>query len=428
MHEIAWVIISFCVLCALGVPIFVVVGISTLVGLYLLDIPLTLLAQTGFTSLQPFPLLTIPLFVLAGQLMEKGGTAAPLIKVAQALIGAFKGSLSMVTIMACAFFGTLSGSGPATTVAIGSITIPPMVREGYPPRYAAAVAAAAGALGSMIPPSNLMIIYCLVADESIPRLFLAGFGPGLLTTFILILIASVIAKKRNYGCEGKRFELQVLFDAIWEAKWAFGTPAIIFGGIYGGIFTPTEAAAVAVFYAAFSGLFLYKKLTLKDIYMSLRATALMAGLLLLLTPTIAFGQLVAFLNIPKEVQYFFSAITQSPFIVMLLIGALYIFLGTFMESLAQIIIFTPVLLPVTKSLGIDPILFGVFTVATCEIGFLTPPVGANLNVASRLTTATFEEISVSVVPFLLAYILTMYIIVVFPNVALYIPNLFFGAR
>jgi C4-dicarboxylate transporter DctM subunit len=154
----------------------------------------------------------------------------------------------------------------------------------------------------------------------------------------------------------------------------------------------------------------------------------MAGLLLLLTPTIAFGQLVAFLNLPKEVQYFFSAITQSPFVVMLLIGALYIFLGTFMESLAQIIIFTPVLLPVTKSLGIDPVLFGVFTVATCEIGFLTPPVGANLNVASRLTTATFEEISVSVVPFLLAYILVMYLIVLFPNISLYIPNLFFGAR
>jgi C4-dicarboxylate transporter DctM subunit len=244
----------------------------------------------------------------------------------------------------------------------------------------------------------------------------------------LILTASVIAKKRNYGDEGKRFNLRVLFIAIWEAKWALGTPAIIFGGIYGGIFTPTEAAAVAVFYAAFSGLFLYKKLTLKDIYMSLRVTALMAGLLLLLTPTIAFGQLVAFLNLPKEVQYFFSAITQSPFVVMLLIGALYIFLGTFMESLAQIIIFTPVLLPVTKSLGIDPVLFGVFTVATCEIGFLTPPVGANLNVASRLTTATFEEISVSVVPFLLAYILVMYLIVLFPNISLYIPNLFFGLR
>ena len=188
-NEIFWVTLSFIVLCAIGVPVFVVVGISTLVGLYLLDIPLTLLAQTGFTSLQPFPLLTIPLFVLAGQLMEKGGTADPLIKVAQALIGAYKGSLSIVTILACAFFAALSGSGPATTVAIGSITIPPMVREGYSSSFSAAVAAAAGALGSMIPPSNLMIIYCLVADESIPRLFLAGFGPGLLITSSLIVTA-----------------------------------------------------------------------------------------------------------------------------------------------------------------------------------------------------------------------------------------------
>lgn len=427
-NEIFWVTLSFIVLCAIGVPVFVVVGISTLVGLYLLDIPLTLLAQTGFTSLQPFPLLTIPLFVLAGQLMEKGGTADPLIKVAQALIGAYKGSLSIVTILACAFFAALSGSGPATTVAIGSITIPPMEREGYSSSFSAAVAAAAGALGSMIPPSNLMIIYCLVADESIPRLFLAGFGPGLLITASLIVTAIIIAKRRNYGGGGQKFDPRLLFSAIWEAKWALGTPVIIFGGIYGGIFTPTEAAAVAVFYAVFSGLFLYGKLTAKDIYSSFRATALMAGLLLLLTPTIAFGQLIAFLNLPKEVQQVFSQITQNPLIVMFFIGALYIFLGTFMESLAQIIIFTPVLLPVVKSLGIDPILFGVFTVATCEIGFLTPPVGANLNVASRLTTATFEQISLSVLPFLASYIIVMFLIVVFPNLALWIPNFFFGAR
>ena len=228
--------------------------------------------------------------------------------------------------------------------------------------------------------------------------------------------------------EGEKFDPRLLFSAIWEAKWALGTPVLIFGGNYGGIFTPTEAAAVAVFYAVFSGLFLYGKLTAKDIYSSFRATALMAGLLLLLTPTIAFGQLIAFLNLPKEVQQVFSQITQNPLIVMFFIGALYIFLGTFMESLAQIIIFTPVLLPVVKSLGIDPILFGVFTVATCEIGFLTPPVGANLNVASRLTTGAFEQISLSVLPFLASYIMVMFLIVVFPNLALWIPNFFFGAR
>lgn len=426
MSEIFWVSAVFVILCALGVPVFVVVGLSTIVGLALLDIPLTLLAQTGFTSLQPFPLLTIPLFVLAGQLMEKGGTAEPLIKVAQAAIGACKGSLSIVTLIACAFFASLSGSGPATTVAIGSVTIPPMVREGYPPRFAAAVAAAGGALGSMIPPSNLMIIYCLIADQSIPRIFLAGFAPGLLIAFLLIVTAYVVVKTRNYGGDGQKFNPWVLFSALWNAKWAFGTPAIIFGGIYGGVFTPTEAAAVAVFYALFCGLFLYKKLTARDIYSCFRATALMSGLLLLLTPTIAFGQLIAFLNIPKDVQMFFMSITQNPYIVMFLIGLFYIFLGSFMESLAQIIIFTPVLLPLVKNLGVDPVLFGVFTVATCEIGFLTPPVGANLNVASRLTSATFEQIAVSVLPFLGAYIVVMYAMVFWPEISLFLPNMVFG--
>ena len=426
MSDISIVILVFVILTAIGVPLFAAVGLATALALILIDIPMTLLSQTAFTSLQPFPLLTIPLFVLAGRLMEVGGMANRLIEVARSLVGSYRGSLGLVTVVACMLFAALSGSGPATTAAIGSVTIPAMREEGYSARFAAAVAASGGALGSVIPPSNLLIIYGLVSETSIPRLFLAGIVPGLFVSAVLILVAYLVARRKGFGGSGAAFNWQAFRKAVWEGKWALGAPLLILGGIYGGIFTPTEAAGVAVFYALFVGLFLYRELTFAKVLESLRFTALIGGLLILLTPTLAFGQLTAFYDVPSELERMITAITDNPIVVMMLIGVFYIFVGTFMESLAQIILFTAVFLPVVETLGVDPVLFGVFTVMTCEIGFLTPPLGANLNIAAKITGISIEEVSLGAIPFIFAYIIGLLFLILLPEATLFLPNWFYG--
>jgi|TARA_R100001086_G_scaffold234099_1_gene156127 C4-dicarboxylate transporter DctM subunit len=420
------VLLAFLILTLIGAPLFVSVGLATVLAIFLIDIPYTLMAQTGYTSLTPFPLLTIPLFVLAGRLMEVGGMANRMIAIATRLVGAYRGSMGIVTVFACMLFAALSGSGPATTAAIGSVTVPAMKREGYDVPFAAGIAASAGALGSLIPPSNLLIIYGLVSETSIPRLFLAGVIPGILVTLLLVAVTFIISVRRGYGGTEARFTWRPFLNAMWDGKWAIGAPVLILGGIYGGIFTPTEAAAVAVFYALFVGLFVYRELTIKKVIDSLRFTALLTGILILLTPTLAFGQLTAFYDVPATIETAITSITSSPFLVLLLIGIFYIFIGTFMESIAQVILFTSVFLPLVTSLGVDPVLFGIFTVITCEIGFLTPPLGANLTVAARVSGVTMEKISVAVLPFIGAYIVGMIILILFPDLTLFLPNWFYG--
>lgn len=418
--------VAFVVLTIMGIPLFVSVGMTTLLALYLIDIPYTLMAQTGYSSLTPFPLLTIPLFVLAGRLMEVGGMATRMISIATNLVGAYRGSMGLVTVFACMLFAALSGSGPATTAAIGSVTVPAMKREGYDVPFAAAITASAGALGSLIPPSNLMIIYGLVSETSIPRLFLAGLIPGLLITILLMITTYIIARRRNYGGDGDPFSWGPFLKAAWDGKWSIGAPVLILGGIYGGAFTPTEAAGVAVFYSLFVGLFIYRELTFKKLIEALRFTALLTGILILITPTLAFGQLTAFYDVPSAVQEGITSITTNTFLVLMLIGIFYIFIGTFMESLAQIVLFTAVFLPLVTSLGVDPVLFGVFTVITCEIGFLTPPLGANLTVAARISGISIERISVAVLPFIVAYIVGLIILTLFPDLTLLLPNWAYG--
>ena len=426
MNELLILAVVFVVLTTMGVPLFASVGLTTALALFMIEIPYTLMAQTGYASLTPFPLLTIPLFVLAGRLMEVGGMANRMIAIATNLVGAYRGSMGLVSVFACMLFAALSGSGPATTAAIGSVTVPAMKRDGYDVPFASAIVASAGALGSLIPPSNLMIIYWLVSETSIPRLFLAGLLPGLMVTIFLMITTYIIARRRNYGGGGEPFAWAPFLRAAWDGKWSIGAPILILGGIYGGAFKPTEAAGVAVFYALFVGMFIYRELTIAKIVEALRFTALLTGILILLTPTLAFGQLTAFYDVPAAVQEGITSITTNPILVLLLIGVFYIFIGTFMESLAQIVLFTAVFLPLVTSLGVDPVLFGVFTVITCEIGFLTPPLGANLTVAARISGISIERISVAVLPFILAYIIGMIVLILVPDLTLFIPDYFYG--
>ncbi len=421
--------IVFVVTMAIGVPIPFAAGLATVAGLIIADIPMTLMAQAAWTAFEPFPLVTIPLFILAGQLMEQGGMSEKLVAIAQRLVGAYKGGLGLVTVVACMFFAALSGSGPATTAAIGSITIPAMQEEGYRSRFAGAIAAAAGALGSMIPPSNLLIIFALVTDVSIPRLFLAGILPGLILGVMLMVVVFALSVRHGYGGTGERFRWTPLLSALWDGKWAVMAPVIILGGIYAGIFTPSEAAAVAVAYGFFVGLFIYRGLTWAKLFHAFKFTAIVIGtVLFILGSTKAFGQLVTIFDIPDAVLGLFQGIAAYPWLVMLLIGIFYIIVGMWLESIPQIIIFTAVFFPLVTSLGIDPVVFGIFTVMTCEIGFLTPPIGVNLFVAARIAKVSIEDISVGVLPLLVPYILMIFLLVFWSDWVTWLPDLVYGPQ
>jgi C4-dicarboxylate transporter DctM subunit len=411
----------------IGMPIPFAAGIATIAGIIIADMPLTLMAQSAWTAFEPYTLVTIPLFVLAGQLMEHGGMSERLVSIANRLVGAYKGGMGLVTVVACMFFAALSGSGPATTAAIGSITIPAMKDDDYEPRFAGAIAAAAGALGVMIPPSNLLIIYALVTDVSIPRLFLAGLLPGIVLGLLLMLFVYVVSVRKGYGGQGDKFHWAPFLSAMWDGKWAIFAPILILGGIYIGIFTPSEAAGVAVFYALFVGLFIHKGLTFQKILHAFKFTAIILGsVLFILGSTKAFGQLVTLFDIPLMIVDLFEGLTNHTWMVLLLIGIFYMFVGMWLESIPQVIIFTAVFFPLVTSMGVDPVFFGIFTVLTCEIGFLTPPIGANLFVAARISRVSIEQISVGVMPLLIPYALIILVLCFFSGWVTFLPNLMYG--
>jgi C4-dicarboxylate transporter DctM subunit len=413
---------------AIGIPIPIAVAIATVVGYYIIDTPFVAIAQAMYTGVEPFPLLTVPLFVFADSLMERGGLAIRIVAIAQSMIGNYKGSLGLVAVLGCTFFAALSGSGPATTAAIGAVMIPAMIKDKYDPAFGGAIAASGGALGSLIPPSNLMIIFAIVADQSIPRMFLAGVIPGLIASAFLLLCTYIIARKRGYGGHtGVDFSWGRVGAACWDGKWAIGAPFIILGGIYMGVFTPTEAASVAVVYAFLVGQFIHGELTWKDIRYCLKTTAMISGAVLIIVgPTKAFGELMSLMDVPILIGEFLIGFTENQFVLIMVIAAILIITGMFLESIAQIILLTPLMLPIAVSIGIDPIVFGILMVIACEIGFLTPPVGANLFVAARLTNLDIGRISVAVIPFLFTYIGVIILIALFPDLVTFLPDLALG--
>jgi C4-dicarboxylate transporter DctM subunit len=411
----------------LGLPIPFAVAIGTVVGYVFLDFPFVAIAQAMYTGVEPFPLLTVPLFVFAGSLMEQGGMARRIVAMATSLIGNVTGSLGLVAVLGCTFFAALSGSGPATTAAIGAVMIPSMIKQRYDVAFGGAIAAAGGALGSLIPPSNLMIIYGIVAEQSIPRLFLAGFIPGVVASAMLMLCTYLIAKKRGYIGDGTEFSWGRVYDAFVAGKWALLAPIIILGGIYSGIFTPTEAASVAVVYALIIGHFAYRELTIEKIVACLKVTAMISGAVLIIVgPAKAFGELMSLMSVPDMIGESLSDVTENPFILLMIIAAILIITGMFLESIAQIILLTPLMLPIAVGLGIDPIVFGIVMIISCEVGFLTPPVGANLFVAARITNLGIDRISVAVIPFVFAYIFILVIIAALPDLVTWLPNLVYG--
>lgn len=416
--------IALVILLFLGVPIAFAIGAATMIGLWVGGIPTAYIGQGLFTSLDSFPSMAVPFFILAGALMETGGLSRRIINVSQAMLGHITGGLAIVTILSSAIFAAISGSSPATVAAIGSIMIPAMVQRGYKLDDAGAVSASGGGLGIIIPPSIPMIIYGITANVSIGDMFLAGFGPGLVIVVILSMTVFLIARKKGYKGSDEKFSYNHLLRAIWDAKWALLSPVIILGGIYSGKFTPTESAVIAVVYALLVGLFIYKELKLKDIPKTMISSAIMTGsVLVILATATSFGRLITMYQIPNMLADMITGISQNPYLILLLIGLLVLIVGTFMETLSIIIILVPLFLPVVTSLGIDPIHFGLIMVVGAEIGMLTPPVGVNLFVASGIANISLEKISKSMVPFLIAMIIALLFIILIPEISIFLPSL-----
>ena len=408
---VLWIVMAFCLI--VGCPIFVSLGVASTLALILTNIPMRIVALDMLKVMDMFPLLAVVGFIFAGALMEKGGMARQIVDVASLFVGRIRGGLGITTILGCLFFA-----------AMGSIMIPTMVRRGYSPEYAAGVCATGGTLGILIPPSNPMIIYGVVANTSIAGLFMAGFIPGFVLTSLMCITAYCIAKKRGYQGTNEKFSIVGLCKAIWDGKWALATPAIILGGIYWGVFTPTEAAEVGVLWTLFVGLFVYRKLTWKNISSALIRTSAFAGsATILVGVSMAFSRLLTLYHIPQTVGAFLGSISTDPTITLLLI-AFFIFLCGFVaDTLAMVVVLAPVFLPITNALGIHPIQLGILFVVCCETGFLTPPFGANLFITMKITDVKLEEVALRAFPYLLAMWLLIIVVAACPDFVMFLPRL-----
>ncbi|WP_078410328.1 TRAP transporter large permease [Priestia abyssalis] len=409
----------------LGVPIAIALGVSALFTIYYFTtLPLNIITQKAFTSLDSFPLMAIPFFMLAGILMGKGGVSKRLLNLATALVGWMMGGLAMVTVVSCMFFAAISGSGPATVAAIGSFMIPAMKAKNYGEGFAGAVSAAAGSIGVIIPPSIPFVLYGVVAGVSVGSMFLAGIIPGLLIGFLLMVVSFFIAKKNNYtAATTERFRFKDVAKATYDAKWALLIPVIILGGIYGGVFSPTEAAVVAVVYATVIGVFVYKELTWKDIYNSLvEAVLINASTMIIIGLSISFAYIMTLEQIPASIAEFITSLSDNKFVILLVINILLLVVGMFIDTISALVVLAPILLPIVTAVGVDPVHFGVILVANLAIGFITPPLGVNLFVASSVSKIPLERIIVGIIPFLLVMIFSLLVITYVPELSTWLPG------
>lgn len=381
---------SFIVLMLLSIPIGYAIGIATLVTLLATgsSLPLTLIVQNSITGVDSFSLMAIPFFMLAGNLMSTGGVARRLVEFFDTLIGWITGGLGIVTTLACMFFAAISGSAMATTSAIGGFMIPEMEERGYDRPFSASLAGAAGTIGVIIPPSIPFVIYAVVAGASISDLFIAGLIPGILMGVALITVCIITSKKMGYGVTAGRKAptLREVWDSFREAFWALLTPVIILGGIYGGIFIPTEAAVISVVYCVVISVFVYKELTLKGVYDALYTTINVNGMTTFMVGfSMAFAIYLTMNQIPQQVASAMLSITDNGIFLLILINIFLLVIGCLIDNIPATIILTPILLPVVESLGMSPITFGVMLTMNLAIGFVTPPYGINLFVASAIS-------------------------------------------
>jgi tripartite ATP-independent transporter DctM subunit len=415
----------FLFLLLMGVPIVFVLGISGSVSILQADLPLVLIPQRMFVGLNSFLLISVPLFILAGNLMDACGITSRIVDFSNMLIGRIRGGLSYVTLVAMDFSSGITGAGAADTAAIGSVMIPVMVKEGYSPEYAAGLTAVGATVGPIIPPSIAFVIYGAMTEVSIAHLFLAGFIPGFMFTLALMAVARYYAVKQNHPIRVIEITWRGFFRSFVEAIPALMMPLLILGGILTGVFTPTEAAGAGVFYSLVVGFLIYRELKLERLWPILKETAIMSGgIMLLVANASLFSWILTAEGIPQKVAEGIRYLTQNPYVVLFWINLLLLFMGCIMETLATIIILVPVLLPLIKSLGIDPLHFGVVMVVNLSIGLATPPVGVNLFVASSIAKIPLERISKSIWLFLVALLVPLALITYIPQITLWVPQLF----
>ena len=393
MTEVIVLFLLLAVLIVIGMPIGVSLGVATTVVLAsMTKLSLNILPQNAFTALDSFPLMAIPFFIIAGNLMKSGGIAKRLVDFFNELIGWVAGGLGMATTATCMFFAAISGSANATTSAVGSFMIPAMKEKHYNENFAAALCAAAGTIGVIIPPSVPFVVYAVIANVSIGDMFLAGILPGVLIGAVLMIMCFFVAKINHYGGSGMKFSPRRLLRTFLDSFWAIMTPVIILGGIYGGIFTPTEAAVVGIVYSLIVGFFIYRELTIKDLIQIFRDTAHSSGVILFtLGLAMSFAYFLTMQQIPAKIGAALAAVS-SPVITLLIINVILLVVGCFIDNFSAVAILAPIFVPIVKSFGMDPVHFGVMMTVNLAIGFVTPPYGVNLFVASAISNLRVEGI------------------------------------
>ena len=409
----------------LTVPVGFSLGAATLASiLYTKQLTFGFIAQNMVTAADSFPIMAIPFFVFAGELMGGGGISKRLLDVANVFFGRVTGGLAIVTVVVCMFFAAISGSGPATVAAVGGMVVPTMLKKGYDKKFVLALIAAAGSIGVIIPPSIPMVVYSVTTNSSVSKLFMAGFLPGILIGLALIGYAYYFAKSHGYQGDTEPFSWRRAGRESWDGKWALISPVIILGGIYGGIFTPTEAAAVSVIYSMIVGVFIYKELDLKGLLnVTKTACETTASILIVIGCAASFSKIITLARIPMMVATGLTSLTSNKIIILLLINLVLLLVGCFMETLCAIMILAPIFLPVITALGVNVTHFGIIMVVNLAIGFITPPLGVNLFVASRVGETSLDDVIKGIIPFLFIMIGILLLLTFIPAISMVLPDI-----
>ncbi|GHV38127.1 hypothetical protein FACS1894187_16450 [Synergistales bacterium] len=410
----------------IGVPIGISIGTATAVTMFFTSkFPLIIISQNAFTALDSFPLLAVPLFILSGNLMSYGGISRRLVNLADALVGFVSGGLAIVTVVACMFFSAISGSAVATVSAIGGFMIPEMTKKNYDPGFSAALAASAGSLGVIIPPSVSFVVYGVMTGVSIGELFTAGIVPGILLGLGMMVICYLFARKHGYP-RGIKQSWKQIGLILKDSFWAVMVPVIILGGIYGGVFTPTEAAGVAGVYSLFIGVFVYKELNRETLRGAFRDAVLVNGAVtFMIGLSMAFARYLTMAGIPRMITSSLLSFTQSSIVTLLIINIILLIAGCFIDNISAAIILTPIFLPIVQSFGVDPVHFGVIITVALAIGFITPPYGPNLFVAATISGISLESITRHIWIFCLTMTAILFFITYVPGISMGLVHLLY---
>mgnify|MGYP001012150531 CR=1 FL=1 len=416
---------GFTVLCLIGMPVAYALGLAAILSAIFIDVPLEAIMLKVSDGMDEFALLAIPFFVLAGAIMGEGGMAARLINLAKVFVGFIRGGLALVNILASTFFGCISGSSVADTASIGSVMIPQMVKNGYPRLFAVNVTVSGSLQALLIPPSHNAVIYSLPAGGtvSIGHLFLAGVIPGVLLGVSLMTMVMLIAYRKGFP-KGEPISLREAVRIVIDALWGLVTMVIIIGGIIFGVFTPTESAAIAVIYAFLVTMFVYRDYKWADLPLLLARVVRTVGMVMIMIGfSVAFGYMMAMMQVPKKATDFFLSVATDKYTLLLLINILLLVLGTFMDLAPMLLICTPILLPVVKSFGVDPVHFGMIMILNLGIGLLTPPVGPTLFVGCAIGRVSMEDVSRTIWPFYIPMLIVLLMVTYIPALSLWLPSL-----